>query len=1142
MKRTLDLHRSPLRRRTKALARSRTKVAPLGTLGPERLEVRALLAADTGLAAPTFSEWHNAGRPTDVDGDGYVSPTDAFLIFSELNRTGARKLEAPAVAGLHSAAAFSLGASSFSSETGMLPMIDVDGDGFLSSSDAFMIFAELNAVDPLVVIRLEATDTGGNPITTALVGESFLLRAYVEDPNATAGMGGIFSAYLDVTYDSTLATVDGALAYGASFPNVRLGNTATAGLIDEVGATIGGSPLGPGEFLLFSLPFVASAEGTVTFAADPADVQPQGKILISGGSAAGVPPEDVSYGSVSLDIVLVPEISVNSVSIVETDANTLAIFEISLSNPSSETVTFDVETQDITATAGADYVARTDSLSFAPGNQTLSFQVVINGDTIDEIDETFRVLLSNATNATIAVAEGIGTILDDDAPPSVTIEDTSVIEGNLGTVDAQFTVSLSAASEKEITVDFATSDGSATSGSDYQSTTGTVTFLPGETSKQILVPVVGDTEDEPDETFFVTLTNPVNVVFEDDTAQGTILDDDLPGLTIGDAQITEGDAGTTTIQFTVTLSSASQSSVSVGYTTLPVTATANLDYQTITDTLIFAPGQTQRVISVLVNGDLIREPDETFEVQLSNASGAVILDDRATGTILDNDPLPTISIAGASVNEGNNGTTPLTFTVSLSNPSSTPVTVQFATVAGTALGGVDFQANSGTVTFAPGQVQQTVVVNVIGDLRDEFDETVFVQLSNASGGTLADSGQASGTIVDDDPAPTVSINDVSQFEGDFGATNAVFTVALSAPSDRTITTSYATFSITAVAGSDYFPVNGTLTFAPGVTVQTINVPIFGDENPEPDEAFGVQLSAATNGTISKGTGQGTILNDDAPLSSISGYVYVDNLTVNSHRDAGEAPIAGVAVLISGYNDRGQMVSRTAVTGSDGYYVFAELRPGQYTVQEIHPAFFRDGGEEIGSLGGLMQNDRFDVTLGAGVHGTNYNFGELGLRSTFIGKRLFLTSTQPGVLLSGSYQVDTRGGDLWFSFSGGWSGVMSFLATPANGGSSTLTLYDNNLTPLTSSAPGPGQTAQVSWNGTLGQPYFLKVGGGSLATLQLVQGSGFAAPQTAGSATSPASASSQAWAGYWASQSLSTGTANSNDDALDALDEIFAQGL
>jgi len=1113
----------------------------LGTLGPERLEVRALLAADVGLAASTFSSWHNAGRPTDVDGDGYVSPSDALLIFNELNRTGARQLDAPSISGLHSASAFSLGMSSFAAETGMLPMIDVDGDGFLSSSDAFMIFAELNAVDPLVVIRLEATDLGGNPITTALVGESFLLRAFVKDPNATASTGGVFAAYLDVTYESTLATVDGSLSFGANFPNVRLGNTATAGLVDEVGATIGGSPLGSGEFLLFSLPFIASAEGTVTFAADPADVQPQGKILLSGGSAAGVPPADVSYGSVSLDIVLVPEISINSVSVVETDTNTLAIFEISLSNPSSETVSFDITTQDITAVAGADYVARTETLSFAPGNQTLSFQVVVIGDTIDEIDETFRVLLSNATNATIAVAEGIGTILDDDAPPSVTIDDTSVIEGNLGTVDAQFTVTLSAASEKVITVDFATSNGTATDGSDYQSTSGTVTFLPGETSKQILVPVLGDTVDEPDETFFVTLSNPVNVILEDDTAQGTILDDDLPGLTIGDAQVTEGDAGTTTIQFTVTLSSASQSAVSVGYTTVPITATAGVDYQTITDTLVFAPGQTQRVISVLVNGDLVREPNETFEVQLSNASGAVILDDRATGTILDNDPLPTISIAGASVNEGNNGTTPLTFNVSLSNPSSTPVTVEFATAAGSATAGVDYQSNSGTVIFAPGQVQQTIVVNVIGDTRDEPDETLSVSLSNASGGTIG-VAQAVGTIIDDDPAPTISINDVAQFEGDFGVTNAVFTVALSAPSDRTVTVSYATFSITALAGSDYFPTNGTVTFAPGVTVQTINVPVFGDETPEADEAFGVQLSAATNGVIGKGTGQGSILNDDAPLSSISGYVYVDNLTVNSQRDAGEAPIAGVAVLISGYNDRGQMVSRTAVTGNDGYYIFAEMRPGQYTVQEIHPAFFRDGGEEIGSLGGSMQNDRFDISLGAGVHGTNYNFGELGLRSTFIGKRLFLTSTQPGVFLSGSYQVDARGGDLWLSFSGGWAGMMSFLSTPANGGSTTLTLYDQNLTPLTSSAPGPGQTAQINWNGTLGQPYFLKVGGGSLATLQLVQGSGFAAPQTAGSATSPASASSQAWAGYWASQSLTSGSASSNDDALDALDEIFAQGL
>lgn len=1140
MKRDLASHRSPSLRNSKPARRRRLTNAPLSALAAERLELRVLLAADAGLAATTVAPWQNVSKPTDVDGDGFVTSSDVLAIFNELNRYGARKLEAAPPAALRSLSPLDAG-SSIASAFGTLAMIDVDGDGFVTSSDALMVFNDLNAVDPLVIIRAETTDLLGNPISTAIVGDSYLLSVYVEDPNATASSGSVFSAFMDISYESAFTTVNGPIVFGSNYPNDHSGNTATPGFIDDVGGTAGGGRLGPGEFLLFSVPFVASAEGTVNFSTLFANNLPARRILLLDGELTGVPPADVSYGTVSLDIILVPELSVSDVTVVETNSNTVAVFDVTLSNPSSQTVTVDITTEDITALAGLDYQAKSEVLTFLPGVMTAQFSVVINGDTLDEIDETFRALLSSATNATIADGEGIATILDDDGPPSITIDDTSVIEGNLGTVNAQFDVSLSAPSGKVITVNFATSNGTATSGSDYEQTTGSVTFLPGEMSKQVVVRVIGDTVDEPNEKFIVTLTNPLNVTLEDDTAEGTIIDDDLPEIRIGDATVTEGDAGTTTMQFTVTLSSAGVGPISVAYTTVPLTATAGLDYQTITDTLVFTPGQLQRVISVLVVGDTIREPNETFEVRLSNAVGAVIVDDRGLGTILDNDPIPTITIEGVSAAEGNSGTSPLTFNVRLSNPSSTPVTVQFATQGGSATSGVDFQANSGLVTFAPGQVLRTVVVNVIGDTRDEFDESLSVALSSASGGSIG-VAQATGTIIDDDAPPIVSINDVSQLEGNFGATDAVFTVALSAPSDKTVTVNFSTFDITAQVGSDYFPANGTLTFTPGVTVRTISVPVFGDEVPEQNETFGVQLSAANNATIGKGTGQGVILNDDAPLSSISGYVYVDNLTVNGRRDGGEAPIAGVAVVLAGTNDRGQAVNRTAVTDPNGFYRFADLRPGQYSVQEIQPAFFRDGAEELGTLNGTMQNDRFGVTLGSDAHGANYNFGELGLRSNFIGKRLFLTSTQPGNILGGSFQVDSRGGDLWFSFNGGWSGLLSFLATPTSGGSATLALYDNNLTLLASSAPGPGNTAQINWNGTLGQPYFLKVGGNSISTLQLVQGAGFASPQSAGSATSSAAATSQAWAGYWASQSLSGGSSSQDDDALDALDEIFARGL
>ncbi|MBX3414228.1 MAG: hypothetical protein KF708_16190 [Pirellulales bacterium] len=1086
-----------------------------------------MLAADGGFAATTVTPWHNVLNPADVDGDGYVAPSDALAIFNELNRGGSRSLEAnpPEAIGMRS----SFG--SFAAASTMLAMVDVDSDGFLTPSDALIVFNQLNAVEPLVVIRLETTDLLGNPITAALVGEDFLLRAFVQDPNAAGSSGGVFSAYMDVTYDSSLVAVDGSITFGASFPNVQSGSTAIAGEVDEVGGTIAGSPLGPGEFLLFSLPYTATAAGTVTFETNPADDLPFHRILLSGGSPTGVPPENVAYGSISLDVVLLPKLSVGNVTVTEAVGNSIANFEVKLSHPSSEVVTVDVSTLGLTATSGLDFQATAGTLTFQPGEVSKFFPVVVLDDFLDEDDEQFAIVLSNPSHAEGDGVQAVATIVDNDDAPSISIEDTSVIEGNVGTTNAQFFVNLSSPSGKTISVSYSTSDGTALAGSDYTATSGVVVFAPGETSKAILIPVLGDTVDEPDETFFVTLTSPENATLEDATATGTIIDDDLPTMTIADASLVEGDSGTLAMQFTVTLTTPAQGTVSVNYTTVSGTATAGVDFQPVSNTLVFSAGQSQRTISVPIIGDLIREPNETFEVVLSSPSGAVLGDDRATGTIIDNDPTPTITIQGGSASEGNFGTSPLSFTVTLSNPSSTPITVQYATGAGSASEGVDYQAASGTVTFAPGQVQQTISINIIGDLRDEFDETVSVVLSNASGASIG-GAQATGTIVDDDAPPAVSINDVSQFEGNAGTTNFVFTVSLSAPSDKPITVFVSTYGITAESVLDFFPASGTVTFAPGVTATTFSVPVFGDETPEPNEIFGITLSSPTNATIGRGTGQGIVLNDDAPLSSISGYVFVDNASNNNRRDPGETGIAGTAIVLTGVNDRGQTVNRTAVTNDAGYYHFADVRPGQYTVQEIHPAFFRDGNEQLGSVGGSMQNDRFDITLGPDTHATEYNFGELGLRSNFIGKRLFLTSTQPGVLLSGSYIVDTRAGDLYFSFSSGWSGPLTFLAAPSNGGRATLTLYDVNLSQLATSAPAPGATAQLTYSGTLGQPYFLKVGGGSVSTLQLVQGAGFSA-QTS-------SASTQAWAWY-ASQSYSNG-ASSNGNELDALDEIFARGL
>src|SRR5262249_7808002 len=146
-----------------------------------------------------------------------------------------------------------------------------------------------------------------------------------------------------------------------------------------------------------------------------------------------------------------------------------------------------------------------------------------------------------------------------------------------------------------------------------------------------------------------------------------------------------------------------------------------------------------------------------------------------TGTITNDDAQPAISASAASVTEGNSGTTALSFTVSLSNPSYQTVTVAYATSNVSATAGSDYTAASGTLTFAPGETTKTVTVSVNGDTTFESNETLTLTLSNPGNATLA-TATATGTIINDDPVPTVAINSISVTEGDSGQTNAVFTV------------------------------------------------------------------------------------------------------------------------------------------------------------------------------------------------------------------------------------------------------------------------------------------------------------------------------------------------------------------------------
>jgi ELWxxDGT repeat protein len=223
---------------------------------------------------------------------------------------------------------------------------------------------------------------------------------------------------------------------------------------------------------------------------------------------------------------------------------------------------------------------------------------------------------------------------------------------------------------------------------------------------------------------------------------------------------------------------------------------------------------------------------------------------------------PSLAITDVTLAEGNAGTSTALFTVSLSATSSETISVQLSTANGTAGAGSDYQAASGTLTFAPGETSKTIAVRINGDRVGEPNETFVLNLSGATNATIAD-GQGAGTILDDEPR--ISISDVTQIEGKRAQTTLfTFTVTLSAAYDQPVTVSFQTVNGTAkTSNNDYVARTGTLTFAPGETTKTITIQVKGDNKRESDEYFYLDLSGnSSNSLFAKNRGIGTILNDD----------------------------------------------------------------------------------------------------------------------------------------------------------------------------------------------------------------------------------------------------------------------------------------
>lgn len=502
-------------------------------------------------------------------------------------------------------------------------------------------------------------------------------------------------------------------------------------------------------------------------------------------------------------------------------------------------------TADGTALAGADYQSTTTTVTFAPGETLKNVPVNTLQDALDEDLETFTLSATSVINASTADGTGGASITDDDLLPVASIDDVaSVAEGAVAT----FAARLSAASGREVMVTVATANGTAIAGSDYAATGTTVTFAPGETSKDVAVNTLQDAFDEDAETFTLGITGLVNATGED-SGSASIADDDTgPSVTVDDASTSEG----TGALFAVRLSAASGVQVTVSLSTADGSAVAPDDYQATSTSVTFDPGQTLKSVTVPTASDSVDEPAETFTLSVTGATNASVADGSATGTINDGTDAPVASVSdAAAVVEGSQAT----FTVSLSHESASEVTVLVETVDGTATGGEDYDEVARLLTFAPGVTSIEVPVQALADNVDELDEDFTLAITGAGNATVGDAS-GSGTITDDTPAPVATVADASAAEG-----SAVsFVVTLSGPSSQPVSVQLATSDGTATAPADYTSTNTTVTFDPGETVQSVSVPTAADALDEADETFTITIEGGDSAT-------GTILDDDVPTAS-----------------------------------------------------------------------------------------------------------------------------------------------------------------------------------------------------------------------------------------------------------------------------------
>ena len=436
---------------------------------------------------------------------------------------------------------------------------------------------------------------------------------------------------------------------------------------------------------------------------------------------------------------------------VDVDEGAEETFTVALATQPTATVTVDVTSTDV-----AEATVSPPSLEFTTANWATAKTVTVTGaQDPDSADETVTVTLDTNSvddteyGALVDVAVAV-TVTDDDDDDDAGLPILSGItvwgeERLESEVWAIFLVKLGTAMSAEMTLEYATADGTARAGEDYVATSGTLTIPAGVTSISVLVDLVEDAIAEDDETVVLRVNVPSDETQQAISGTALIIDDDNVGvLDIGDAKFRETDEY---LRFELTLSRPTTNDVAVDYETADGTATAGQDYVATSGTLTIPAGELAASIKVALLDDSIDEIHERFTVELRNAKNADMGDSSGTGTIADGDPLPVMVVG---VVEAAESEPEVELTVTLTSISSRLITADYITFDHTAVGdGVDYVTTAGSLRFEPGEIHKTISIRIVDDDLNEGDETFTVILEDIKNARRGDRSH-SVTILDDD--------------------------------------------------------------------------------------------------------------------------------------------------------------------------------------------------------------------------------------------------------------------------------------------------------------------------------------------------------------------------------------------------------